>query len=74
MPKSSSSSEGVLGLGVTSPRAFYERFLRLGGIVVWSQEPPAAAAWVNPSARIALPARAVSAIVAALGTGPENSS
>jgi hypothetical protein len=62
----------VLGrLGTTSPRAFYERFLRLGGVLVRSEAPPAATLWSNPSARIALPRPASSALVAGFRAAAE---
>jgi hypothetical protein len=63
----------VLGtLALTSPRAFYERFLRPGGVVVRSEAPWAATLWVNRSARIALPEPAARAIVTALAGGTED--
>jgi hypothetical protein len=58
-------------LDAAGPRAFYERFLRLGGVVVWSEVLTDAILWVNPSARIALPAAAGSALVAALAAARE---
>lgn len=60
------------GLELTTPRAFYERFLRLGGVVVRSEAPRAATLWVNPSARIALPATAARAIATALAARTED--
>ncbi|HEY3523448.1 MAG TPA: hypothetical protein VGK63_07065 [Candidatus Limnocylindrales bacterium] len=57
----------VLGrLGVTTPRAFYERFLRLAAVVVRAEAPLLATLWTNPSARIAVPQPAARALVAAL--------
>ncbi len=55
--------------GLASSRGFYERFLRLGGVVAWRE--PATGAdrasyWLNRSARMALPSRAADAIVARL--------
>ena len=41
--------------GFVSARAFYERFLRLSGVIVWCESAlgdARAAAWTNPSARI----------------------
>lgn len=46
------------------PRAFHQRFARLGGLVAWSEE--AVTAWRNPSARIAVPDGAWRACIAAL--------
>lgn len=50
--------------GFGSSRGFYQRFLRLGGAFVFSESAPGASRatlWTNPSARIALPARAARA-------------
>ena len=50
--------------GFGSARHFYQRFLRLGGAFVFSESAPSASRatlWTNPSARIALPARAARA-------------
>jgi hypothetical protein len=47
-------------------RDFYDRFLRLAAVVAWSEAAPPTAraiAWVNPSARIALPRAALAAVV-----------
>ena len=53
-------------VGVEAPRGFYERFLRLGAVVAWAPDrrrvsgsPPG-----RPSARIAVPPPALSALVA----------
>ena len=57
------------GRGFASARAFYERFLRLGGVVAWREAAIAderASLWVNPSARIPLPAPAARAVAALL--------
>jgi hypothetical protein len=57
------------GRGFASSRAFYERFLRLGGVVAWREaavRTDRASSWLNRSARIALPARAAEAIAALL--------
>ena len=53
-------------------RQFYDRFLRLGAVVIWnrSEADRAAAAWRNPSARIPVPERALAAAVSCLeGSG-----
>jgi hypothetical protein len=55
--------------GFPTSRAFYERFLRLGGVIAWSERPsavPRAVLWTNASARIALPAKLARAMVTAL--------
>jgi hypothetical protein len=55
--------------GFETTRRFYERFLRLGCVVVFAERAAGdarASAWVNPSARIAVPERALRACVAAL--------
>jgi hypothetical protein len=52
------------GRGFEGSRDFYRRFMRLGGAFLLSEAAPAtgrATLWVNPSARIALPARAARA-------------
>ncbi|HEU4671656.1 MAG TPA: hypothetical protein VFS32_02035 [Candidatus Limnocylindrales bacterium] len=56
-------------LEVATPRAFYERFLRLAAVVARSEPPPAATLWANPSARIALPDAAGRALMTTLGDG-----
>ena len=58
--------------GFRGTREFYERYLRLGGVVVWSEAAigdARAATWDNRSARIALPERAVRACVLCLRAG-----
>jgi hypothetical protein len=53
-------------------RQFYDRFLRLGAVVVWNASGAggAATAWRNPSARIPVPERALAAAVSCLeGSG-----
>ena len=55
--------------GFESTRQFYDRFLRLGAVLVWdssggSGQPTVA--WRNASARIAVPERAVAAVVVCL--------
>ena len=55
--------------GVETSRAFYDRFLRLGAVVAWSEGGSAAvAARPNPAARIAVPPPALSAVTRALET------
>ena len=58
--------------GFKGTREFYERYLRLGGVLVWSEAAigdARAATWDNRSARIALPDRAVRACVLCLRAG-----
>ena len=53
-------------------RQFYERFLRLGAVVVWCESAAGndrAAPWINASARMAVPERAMRACVAGLRAG-----
>ena len=55
--------------GFDAGRAFYARYLRLGGVIVWAEAgagPSKATPWVNPSARIHAPDGAVRACLAAL--------
>ena len=55
--------------GFKGTREFYERYLRLGCVLVWSEAAigdARAATWDNRSARIALPERAVRACVLCL--------
>lgn len=52
--------------GFKGSREFYDRFLRLGAVIVWADAPSAAAVWLNRSARIPVPERALHAAVAAL--------
>lgn len=55
--------------GFDGSRAFYQRFLRLGAVFVWCEEAGDDARltlWSNPSARIAVPERAVRSVVACL--------
>jgi hypothetical protein len=50
--------------GFDGTKGFYERFLRLGGVLVWCESAAGdrrGALWTNGSARIALPDRAVRA-------------
>ena len=55
--------------GLDGTRGFYERYLRLGAVVVWCEAAAGdarAKPWINRSARIALPERAVQACVRCL--------
>lgn len=55
--------------GLDGSRGFYERFLRLSGVLVWCEEAvgdSCASLWINRSARIALPGRAIHASVQCL--------
>ena len=55
--------------GLGGSRGFYERFLRLGGVIVWCEAAAGdtrANLWINRSARIALPERAIRAGVQCL--------
>ena len=55
--------------GIPGTRTFYERLLRLGGVVVWceaAEGDPRAAWWKNGSARIAAPEATTRAILACL--------
>ncbi len=54
--------------GFKGSREFYDRFLRLGAVIVWSDTEEAAVVWVNRSARIPVRSAALQAIAAALGT------
>lgn len=62
--------------GFAGTRDFYDRFLRLGAVITWSEptaSPGGADAWVNGSVRIPAPERALRACLAALagsGIGP----
>ena len=55
--------------GIASARDFYQRYLRLGAVLMWCPRASgdgAASAWINRSARIAVPERALRACLAAL--------
>ncbi|HET6380772.1 MAG TPA: hypothetical protein VFH63_07015 [candidate division Zixibacteria bacterium] len=57
--------------GFAGTRDFYDRFLRLGGVLTWAEAAVGetrAAAWVNRSARSPLPDRALRACLTALRT------
>ena len=58
--------------GLASSRGFYERYQRLGAVLTWCEDAGGearATPWVNPSARIAVPDRALRACLAALRAG-----
>jgi hypothetical protein len=58
--------------GFAGTREFNERYLRLGAVLVWAEAAAAdarAAAWINRSARIALPDHAAQACLACLWAG-----
>ena len=58
--------------GLKGTKGFYERFLRLGSVLVWCETATAdarASAWTNRSARIAVPERAARACLLALRAG-----
>jgi hypothetical protein len=58
--------------GFDGTRGFYERYLRLGAVLVWCEGATGdaqAALWTNGSARIALPARAARACLSCLRAG-----
>jgi hypothetical protein len=55
--------------GVHGSRTFYQRFLRLAGVIVWSETRTGDSRvswWLNGSARIALPERTLRAVLACL--------
>jgi hypothetical protein len=57
--------------GLEGTRGFYERYLRLGAVLVWCEAAAAGARvalWINRSARIALPERAARACAECLRT------
>jgi hypothetical protein len=58
-----------IGRGFEGTRGFYERYLRLGAVLVWCEGAAGdarAALWTNRSARIALPERAARACLLGL--------
>lgn len=58
--------------GFEGTRGFYERYLRLGGVLVWCETAAGdarALLWTNRSARIALPERAARACLLCLRAG-----
>jgi hypothetical protein len=60
------------GRGFDGTRGFYERYLRLGAVLVWCEGAAGdarAALWINRSARIALPERAARACLLCLRAG-----
>ncbi len=65
--------ETLARVGAADPRDFYERFLRLAGVIAFADEGPdgpRAAVWPNPSANIALDPTTTRAVVRALEPGP----
>ncbi len=61
------------GDGLRAPRDFYDRYLRLGGVITWCEAAAGAARtelWLNRSARIPLPERALRAALRCLNTDP----
>ncbi|HEY8829435.1 MAG TPA: hypothetical protein VIM83_02430 [Candidatus Limnocylindria bacterium] len=55
--------------GLAGTRGFYERYLRLGGVLAWCEGAAGdarAALWINGSARIPLPERDIRAVVRCL--------
>jgi hypothetical protein len=55
--------------GLPGSRGFYERFLRLGAVVVWAEGASSefrASAWTNPSARTPLSLKALRAVTQSL--------
>jgi hypothetical protein len=62
----------LTAVGADRPKAFYDRYLRLGGVVVLAdgaRGDARAAWWPNASARIAVPSAAIRAAVATLRAG-----
>ncbi len=60
---------GRVGRGFEGTRGFYERYLRLGAVLVWCEAAAGAARvglWINRSARIAVPERAARACLQCL--------
>lgn len=58
--------------GFDGTRGFYERYLRLGAVLVWAESAAGderAALWTNRSARIALPVRAARVCLLCLRSG-----
>lgn len=58
--------------GFDGTKGFYDRYLRLGAVFVWSEtasDDDRAASWINRSARIPLPDRALRACLACLRAG-----
>jgi hypothetical protein len=55
--------------GFRGAREFYERFLRLGAIILWAERAASdsrVSSWANPSARTPLSSRVLRAVVNAL--------
>lgn len=60
------------GRGLDGSRGFHARYLRLGGVIAWADAAEAdarALLWTNRSARIAVPDRAIRAVLATLRVG-----
>jgi hypothetical protein len=60
------------GHALGDARGFYQRFLRLGAVLVWCEAAAGdarAGLWTNPSARIAVPERATRACLTGLRAG-----
>jgi hypothetical protein len=58
--------------GLGDSRGFYERFLRLGAVIAWAEAAAGerrTTVWVNRSARIAVPPRALRAVTRAISEG-----
>jgi hypothetical protein len=65
--------EFFVARGFDGTRGFYDRYLRLGAVFVWSEGAldDRAATWINRSARIPLPDRAVRACLACFSVSQE---
>ena len=62
--------DAFVARGLEGTRGFYDRFLRLSGVIAWSETAAAAervALWTNASARSAVPVPAARALTACLG-------
>lgn len=58
--------------GFSGTRGFYDRFLRLGSVIVWAEGAASdsqVSVWTNPSARTPLSPKALRAVVHALSSG-----
>jgi hypothetical protein len=61
--------------GYDGPRGFYQRYLRLGAVLVWRETAPGNATvtrWDNASTRIPVPERALRAVLACLAPPPNS--
>jgi hypothetical protein len=63
----SRSDAYVAARGFPNARALRQRMSRLGAVIAWSEAPRAATAWVNPTARLPVPPRALKACLSCLG-------